>query len=81
MSRSNRSTGITLAATNRRGTTLDLEFACDATVAPRLAGNLILIATGERKPDPAKNDASKPARTRRFPLGTFPAIPFEVVAP
>jgi len=42
---------------------------------PGLKGNLILDAFREPPPDPA--DAKKPRR--RQPLGTLPAIPFEIV--
>jgi len=48
-----------------------------AKVKPGLKGNLIVEAFLER---PA-NKKTKQAAGRRQPLGTLPAIPFEVVAP
>jgi hypothetical protein len=49
-----------------------------AKVKAGLKGNLIVDASMERAPNP---DAKKkqPAAGRRVPLGTLPAIPFEIV--
>jgi hypothetical protein len=49
-----------------------------AKVKPGLKGNLIVSAFTERTPA-AGDDKAKAVR-RRIPLGTLPAIPFEVVA-
>jgi hypothetical protein len=43
-----------------------------------LQGNLIIDISGERTP-PAAN-GSRPARGSGCPLGTLPAVPFEVVS-
>ncbi len=58
----------------------ELVLACDAAKAkPGLAGNLIVNAFAENAQPAAGKKA--PANRRRFPIGTLPAIPFEVVAP
>jgi len=50
---------------------------CDAAkVKPGLKGNLIVNMFGERTPAPGTQPA--PANRRRIPLGTLPAIPFEI---
>jgi hypothetical protein len=46
-------------------------------VKPGLKGNLIVDAFTERTVNPG--DAKQPANKRRVPLGTLPAIPFEIV--
>jgi hypothetical protein len=56
------------------GVFLLLRVAADAP-GPGLKGNLILDAFREAPPDPKA--AGKPAK--RQPLGTLPAIPFEIV--
>lgn len=69
--------GITLQSCSGKGDFIDVVLACDAAaVKPGLQGNLMLNATGERTNPNAKNAA---ARTQRVPLGSVPAIPFEVV--
>jgi hypothetical protein len=51
----------------------------DATkIKPGLRGNLIVTISGERVP--AGNQPAPPVR-RRLPLGTLPAIPFEIIPP
>ncbi len=68
--------GITVkrARTTRNG--YEVILACDAAkMKPGFEGNLILQAFGER---PAAKKGKQPQRS---PLGTPPAIPFEVVAP
>jgi hypothetical protein len=63
---------------NRAGAEIVLQS--DAgKVKPALEGNLIVNAFVEREP-PA-GAAKAPANRRRVPLGTLPAIPFEIVAP
>ena len=47
--------------------------------AGALIGNLIVIVSGERTP-PATAQQPSPVR-RRLPLGTLPAISFEVIEP
>jgi len=57
------------------------EFILEADAAkarPGLRGNLIVTVSGERAP--AANQQA-PAARRRPPLGTLPAISFEIVAP
>jgi hypothetical protein len=56
----------------------DIVLRCDGAKAkPGLEGNLIIDIAGERTP-PAAN--GRPAGTRqRVPLGTLPAVPFEIV--
>ena len=67
--------GITVesVAPARDGVTVTLRT--DAKVKAGLKGNLILEAYVERNPD------AKQAARRKQPLGTLPAVPFEVVAP
>jgi len=50
-----------------------------AKLKPGLQGNLILLAFGERSRQGA--DGKGPKEKQRIPLGAFPAIPFEIVAP
>jgi len=53
----------------------------DATKAKAgLRGNLIVTVSGERVPPPGGNQQG-PAARRRLPLGTLPAISFEVITP
>jgi hypothetical protein len=56
-----------------------------AKAKPGLSGNLIVGVAGERTPPANANDkpAAKPApaRRQRLPLGTLPAIPFEIIKP
>lgn len=52
---------------------------CDAgKVKPGLKGNLILTISGQRTPA-ANADSTAANRRQRIPLGTLPAIPFEVI--
>jgi hypothetical protein len=48
-----------------------------AKAKPGLKGNLIVSISGERTPPPA--NGRPPANRQRVPLGTLPAIPFEIV--
>ena len=59
----------------RQGAEIVLQ--CDGEKAkPGLKGNLIVNVSGERAPPPG-NEKAQAAR-RRIPLGTLPAIPFEI---
>jgi len=62
---------------SRQGTEIVLHSDA-AKVKPGLKGNLIFNAFTERSP--ASGDDKAKAVKRRIPLGTLPAIPFEVVA-
>ena len=69
--------GITLreAAVGIQGG--DIVLRCDASkVKAGMRGNLIVNVTGERTLPAGK--ANAPAARRRIPLGTLPAIPFEI---
>jgi hypothetical protein len=64
------------ASSDAKGT--DIVLQGDATkVKPGLRGNLIVNVFGERTP--AAGDGKAKANRQRAPLGTLPAIPFEVV--
>jgi hypothetical protein len=66
------------ASTAQGATEIVLE--CDAAKAkPGLKGNLIISLTAERTA-PAANGRPQAAR-QRVPLGTLPAVPFEIVKP
>jgi hypothetical protein len=70
--------GITLVRVIREPTGLVMLIAADAEMAkPGLQGNLILNVFAERVV-PGRN--GRPDTKRRVPVGTFPAVPFEVVA-
>jgi hypothetical protein len=69
--------GITVKSTSTSNDVVEIILACDAAkVKPGLAGNLILNAFGIRAPLPA----AKGRPGQRQPLGSVPAIPFEVTA-
>ena len=71
--------GITIQKISSAGDVVDIILACDAAKTKAgLRGNLLLTASGERANPNAQNAA---ARVQRVPLGTAPAVPFEVVAP
>ncbi len=71
--------GIAIKNPSPSGGNAEVILSCDAAKArPGLQGNLILMAYGERAGDSAKG---KGQQKQRVPLGAFPAIPFEVVAP
>jgi hypothetical protein len=70
--------GISVKQTRSTRDGYEVTFACDASkVKPGLQGNLILNAYAERT-GTKTTKATKQAQ--RSPLGTLPAIPFEVVA-
>lgn len=70
--------GITVrdASSDQTGTEITLQSDA-AKVKPGLKGNLIVNVLGERAPAPGKTKAKM--NRQRVPLGTLPAIPFEVV--
>jgi hypothetical protein len=71
--------GITLKDVSAAGSDSELVLAGDpAAVKPGLKGNLIVTAFMERMSE-AGGDKARVNR-RRAPVGTLPAIPFEVVA-
>jgi hypothetical protein len=59
-----------------RGTNIVLQSDA-AKTKPGLRGNLIVEVSGERTPAPGNQKAK--ANRQRIPLGTLPAIPFEIV--
>ena len=68
--------GISILKSSGNGGTVDVVIACDAAKAkPGLHGNLLLNAFGQRTDTKAPKGAT---RAQRVPLGTAPAIPFEV---
>jgi len=70
--------GIGLKEVIQAGDGIEIVLHCDALkVKPGLQGNLIVNIIGERVP-PAGN-ARGPANRQRIPLGTLPAIPFEIL--
>ena len=73
--------GITLEEISRGRDGLELVLRSDGLKAkPGLAGNLIVNVLSAQPVGSATN--ARPIRpNRRFPLGTLPALPFEVVAP
>jgi hypothetical protein len=71
--------GITLKTVSPSGDGTEIVLQSDAAkVKPGLKGNLIVNAFADRPGVPGKGKA--PGNPRRAPLGTLPAIPFEVVA-
>jgi hypothetical protein len=59
------------------------EFVLDADGSKAkagLRGNLIVTVSGERVPAPGGKQPG-PAARRRLPIGTLPAIPFEIIPP
>jgi hypothetical protein len=57
----------------------EIVLQCDSAKAkPGVKGNLIVDISGERTP-PAANGRPAAASRQRVPLGTLPAIPFEIV--
>ena len=72
--------GIALQNSSAKGGQTGVTLTCDATKQkPGAQGNLILLAYGERR---RQSDDGKPVgEKQRVPLGAFPAISFDVVAP
>jgi len=74
--------GIELQQALPVGDATELVFACDAAKAkPGLKGNLIVDIWAQRKPQPDANGRPAAAARQRVPLGTLPALAFEVVKP
>lgn len=70
--------GITAKANPSGPNTVEVVLTCDAAkIKPGLEGNLILTAYGIR----AIPNAPKNRQQQRIPLGSVPAIPFQVIAP
>ncbi|PTX97685.1 PPC domain-containing protein [Opitutus sp. ER46] len=68
--------GIAVKSAKVSGNIVEVELTCDAAkVKPGQQGNLILNAFGERT-----NAKDKAKRAQRTPLGSVPAIPFEISA-
>ncbi len=68
--------GITVQSVAQRGDSAEVVLSCDRSkMKPGQQGNLILEAYGERG-----NNSKATQRVQRSPLGTVPAIPFEVAA-
>jgi hypothetical protein len=71
--------GITIRGATAAGFRTDVVVACDgAKVKVGLKGNLIVNAFAQRNPTTAEAKAAP--GPRRVPLGTLPAVPFEIVA-
>jgi hypothetical protein len=72
--------GISVKSASAAGNGTEIVLQSDAAkVKPGLKGNLIVNAFTMRSPAAAPGKA--PAAPRRLPLGTLPALPFEVVKP
>jgi hypothetical protein len=70
--------GITIGAVNILPDGAEIVLQCDAAKAkPGLKGNLIINISGERMPPAVATKA--PATRQRVPLGTLPAVSFEIV--
>jgi hypothetical protein len=70
--------GIELGDTSLAQNQGEIVLKCDAAKAkPGTKGNLIITISAERQP-PAGNQKAQ-ANRQRVPLGTLPAIPFEIV--
>ena len=67
------SPGVELKSARPVADGAEIELACDAAkVKPGAQGNLIFDISAQRAP---------PANCQRVPLGTLPAVPFEIVRP
>jgi hypothetical protein len=69
--------GIQLRQVSPSGESAEIVLACDARVKPGLKGNLILAISADRR---LPANARPQANRQRVPLGTAPAVPFEIVA-
>jgi hypothetical protein len=68
--------GVTTGGLTVSPTGAEFTLRADAAKAwPGVRGNLIVVVSGERVPQPNQ----QPAARRRIPLITLPAIPFEIV--
>jgi hypothetical protein len=67
--------GISLRASSPTATGAEIVIAGDAAASkPGASGNLIIAIYAERKPGP-----NQPANRQRVPLGSLPAVPYEIV--
>ena len=76
--------GVTLRAVSVSGTEAEFVIDVDRSKAePGFRGNLIVVVSGERVPPQRGGQAAAPAPAarRRIPIGTLPAIPFEIIPP
>jgi hypothetical protein len=72
--------GLSIKDVSPSGNDLAILLSADADKAkPGLKGNLIVNIFNELPPNPTA--PNRPAAQRRQPLGTLPAIPFEIVTP
>jgi hypothetical protein len=72
--------GISIAGVSKGNGTLDVLLRADGKVKPGVKGNLIVDASIIRPRNPA-NPNPGPNANRPVPIGTLPAIPFEIVQP
>lgn len=72
--------GISIVDVSKAGGALAVRLRADSKVKPGLKGNLIVEASMIRPRNPA-NPNPGPNANRPVPIGTLPAIPFEVVQP
>jgi hypothetical protein len=71
--------GIAIQSVSPDGNGVDIVFHCDADkIKPGLQGNLLVDILP--KVQPANQSAQKAGNQRRNPVGTLPAIPFEIGA-
>jgi hypothetical protein len=71
--------GISVREVSPANGGVELVLQCDAEkIKPGLAGNLIVDAFVERTVPSPKDKTT--TTTRRVPLGTLPAIPFQIVS-
>ena len=72
--------GITIVGVGKNNGALDVVLRADSKIKPGLKGNLIVEASMIR-PRNAANPNPGPNANRPVPIGTLPAIPFEIVQP
>ena len=77
---SNPPEGISIVDVSKGDGALEVRLRADSKVKPGLRGNLIVEASMTR-PRNAANPNPGPNANRPFPIGTLPAIPFEIVQP
>ncbi len=72
--------GIRLVESTPSSGGTELVLQCDPEKAKAgTKGNLIVTISGERRPP--EGDARPRPNQQRIPLGTLPAIPFEIIKP
>jgi len=77
---SNPPEGISIVDVSKRDGALEVRLRADSKAKTGLKGNLIVEASMIR-PRNAANPNPGPNANRPFPIGTLPAIPFEIVEP